>query len=345
MKTLKILLVFFLVALLYAGCRKEKEIVKSNQSTVGSHFNGQRIEDRDMEAAMNHFITLTLNNRIAQCDDYEAQDALLIMEAALNYHTCMPDSDYYEIVADTFTIELTFVKPPESPEPGPDTGPQEFTLSHDTMATLWPIILDSVESANERVTFDSPNNPFNVVVDLEFIHFNPDSDVSAQTVTLQVVTWVANSVSPGITCSYGTNDYWYAFPDYALSNGGCGSNSSNTSSNCLKQMNKRLGPLCRGICDASYYSNIFGGDWGADPGPSSCASMSIYWSTSPNDCFSPTDIACYTQGAKEAIAYFANYYSGPGNCIIVMHMHDWYTNIYYQYITASWGIPHTYNPD
>ncbi|MEP7169726.1 MAG: hypothetical protein ABI855_10190 [Bacteroidota bacterium] len=244
MKTLKILSPIFFIALLFFSCKKEQQIMKGRLPNENNSLNALRIDDRDMTDSMNTFITQTLQGSTS-FHSYEAEDALLVMEAALNFHTGHPDSDYYELTKDTLNFSLSLSR---------NTLTGEYMYSGLNMNSFWPIILDSAKYAKNRVRFDSIHAPFNIVVDLEFTNFSPDDTNSTQTVTLRVVTWVANTPFIGINCSYTVD--WLA--DGPFTGYGCNGNASTTSW-AYKEIQRRLSPLCREMPSCDYVSNVWGG--------------------------------------------------------------------------------------
>jgi len=317
MKTIKKLLATFFIALLFFSC--EKEMTKNNSlGTGGTAVNNERIDPANMEDSMNVFI----HNSIEQnhFSNYEARDALLMIEAALNYHTGIPDSDYYEVAKDSITFQIYLVKDQNG----------EFIFDGDDMDERWPIYLDSAENAVNRVTFDDPNDPFNIVVDLEFTQFDPNSSASSQTATFYVITLVANGpiVLPFPNCEYGTNDYWNAF--YQNFTWGCPPNTSTTST-CFAEMYKRLRPVCRGICSGGYFSEI-SNQWYYGLAPSSAGlTCSPYWLfvttayPNPQHCLTPAEMECFTGNCKIGAAFYAPYINGSSTvkkCVISFYLHE-----------------------
>jgi hypothetical protein len=298
----KNLLVLFFIALLYAGCRKEKEIVNGNLPEVKSTANVQRIDPEDMERAMNSFIEQTDPEAIGpppEFLDYDPEDALLIVEAALNYYTCMPDSDadYDEIAADTLTFEMNLVKDLEG----------SFIFSGSEMNTFWAAIADSAYHASNRAAFGDPNDPFNIVVDLEFTEYDRESEESTQTAAVQVITWVGNTPSSSWNCTF--TQGLDAFPAYHT----CGP----TTNWSIKAIQQKLAPGCRGATTCGYWSHItnppidfyyFSNQAPCSGGPSPCFSFDanypsfVWYYVDPGNqplpyyCLSPTEMACTVTG-------------------------------------------------
>ncbi|MEP7171144.1 MAG: hypothetical protein ABI855_17380, partial [Bacteroidota bacterium] len=229
MNTFKNLTMVIFIALLLYSCQKEKQIVKGKVPETNNCLNAERIDPADMETAMNSFITLVNENNVIDCPDYEAQDALLIIEAALNYKTGTPAEDYYEVALDTTTFEMDLMRDGE-------TG--EFIFSNENMSDLWPTVLDAAMEAHNRVSFDSINDPFNIVVDLEFAEFDRESEASTQTAVIRVVTWVGNTPLIGYNCNY--NEDWWADGSQQTTNG-CNGNTSILSW-AAREIQKRLSP-------------------------------------------------------------------------------------------------------
>ncbi|MEO5571507.1 MAG: hypothetical protein ABIT08_13355 [Bacteroidia bacterium] len=316
MKTLKILSPIFFIALLFFSCKKEQQIVKGRHFNSNNSLNALRIDDRDMVDSMNTFITQT-RQTTPSFHSYEAQDALLVMEAALNFHTGFPDSDYYELTADTLNFAMSFSK---------DVLTGEYMYAGLNMNSFWTVILDSTVNAANRVRFDSINQPFNIVVDLEFTNFNPDDTNSNQTATLRVITWVANSPLIGINCSY--NSDWWA--DGPFTGWGCGTNTSTTSW-AAKEIQRRLSPQCRAMPACDYVANIWSGfidpflNCNA-PGCTTCFTVaypsthpSCIWQGQTDLCMKKTvDLPCETVGIQCIAKYPI---IGTSTIIIGYNMH------------------------
>jgi hypothetical protein len=341
MKNPKILLAVIILALLYAGCRKEKEIVKGNLPGTGKHpVSGQRINLDEMPNEMNNFIYLTLHDELRSAGTYEGEDAMLIMEAALNYHTGHPASDYDDIAIDTFEFAMPLVKTPAPIELA--DPPSEYVLLHDSLEVLWPVILDSVAAASGRVTFDSVNDPFNIVVDLEFVRYDRESEDAEQVAIVQVTTWVGNSPFASLGCEYTVS--WWADGSQQTTNG-CNGNSSNLTW-AAKEIQKRLGPLCNAMPACGDYMAYV---WpftinayqtytapGCTPtfhitwnGP---AYNSCIWAGQSDFCMGPTELQNETDGIKcTAETYLA------GSIIISYKVQSFY-NTSFPYIYHNCNV-------
>lgn len=338
--TIKSITIIFCLALLMPSCEKEKNLNKNASLTS---LSAERIPPDELEQAMNSFITLSLEDN-PQFETYEVEDALLMIEAALNYHTATPNNGYDEIYIDSSTFNLTCNYIADEPR---------YDAYGDYINVIWAEVLNIARTAKERSPFEGESNPFNVVVDLEFV--NPEQLLSPPTsgnqisAEVKIKTWVAHpyNLSSG-NCDFGANDYWYAFPHYAPINGGCATNST-TASNSLRELNRRLSPLCRAVCyDYDYFSNINGADWGPG-GLGTCANYYLWSSFSGSDCLAPSDMQCCLSGAQNGTNYYTNLISGSGNCTISLYLYDYaqpfQTPVYQQRCIASWGKPHHYTPN
>jgi hypothetical protein len=335
MKNTLTLMFLLTILTMFVACKK-KEIVKDILPAAGNP-NGQRIDAENMEDAMNTFITLTREDNVDECSDYEARDALLIMEAALNYHTGTPAEQYDEIVPDTFNFQMNLVW---------DEKNSEFIFSTGQMESVWPEVLAAIASANTRVSFDDPNDPFNIVVDLEFLEFDPESQQEEQVAEVRVITLVGNIPYPipWPSCTWDTTDYWYGFLQTVSH--GCNTNS-NTTSNCFKEMQKRLHINCRGTCEACYYSNITihnPPNWPWYPGCIECPPNNTYLYYSDTlvgqVCFSPSELECYTNGVKQASSFFSD------RCLIATQLFEMYPGCpcpQFHHAEFVYGDPHLCN--
>jgi hypothetical protein len=285
------------------SCRKS-DLYDSSDRTPGN-MSLARMSDEDLSDEMNHFIYQTLQTNPSY-QAYEGRDAVLIFEAALNYHKCTPGEDYTEIEQDFDEMEVTLYK----------NESNEYEVRAQDIAQYYADLTTIVIQAVNRVEFDDPNSPFNIVVDLEFARFTPDPDQNTYAAVIKVNSWVANNAGGSFGCEYDTTDYWIATTFGGLQ-GGCNVNNATTSI-AWKEIQKRLSTLCNSVTTCSYFSFVSYSYSTGMSGPTSsnpnCPVSYLWHNANHSDCISPNDMQCYTNGAK----YLANYYKPfvPGSSTI-----------------------------
>lgn len=326
----------------------EKEISKN--SPLPKQPNAERINPEEMESAMNNFIRESQEGT-PQFQSYEAQDALLVIEAALNFHTATPNNSYDDVYVDNSAFTLTCYYNEER---------QEYDVIGDLINVVWPEVLEMANSARSRSPFSSNQNAFNSVVDLEFSNIellqSPPDNGESVVVEVAISTVVANGPNgPNFPwpCTYGANDYWNGYYQ-STSPGGCGSNT-NTTSTCFKEMYKKLSASCNGFCDGGYFTNItFNSQlYTVYPGNTwHCTPYNTYLHKAPYGtgqvCFTPTEMNCFTEGARAAAAYHApvDPLTGSKYCVLSYQFYEYLPLCncdQFHYPTFKYGIARTFN--
>jgi hypothetical protein len=317
------------------SCRKS-DLYDSSDRTPGN-MSLARMSEEDLSDEMNHFIYQTLQTNPSY-QAYEGRDAVLIFEAALNYHKCTPGEDYTEIEQDFDEMEVTLYK----------NESNEYEVRAQDIAQYYADLTTIVTQAVTRVEFDDPDSPFNIVVDLEFAHFTPDPDQNTYAAVIKVNTWVANNAGGSFNCEYGSNDYWKA-TSFGGNSGGCNGNT-NTTSIAWRQIMKRLSSICTEFpaCANKYASFVYKKDFdGLSPSPTNpnpfCPTPYLWYGSNHSECISPSDMQCYTDGAK----YLANINKGnSGDQIfgywIMQSFNSTPTMIYKWKVEVTYGICSTY---
>lgn len=287
MKSIKlIVLTCFLFTL--TNCNKETLVPTSN-----FHAQLSRLSPDDLDNTMNEFITLTIENNVINAPDLEARDALLVLEAAINYHTCLPSEVFDEVIPDTFEIEMDLIKNSDG----------EFIYKHELLANQWPELLARSNDAVNQVNFEDPDEPFNLVIDLEFTEFQENYAEENQIGVIRAIVWVGNLSLPLLDpCYFNATDYWSA-TSYFGTPPNCGTNT-NTNSTAIKELQRRLTSRCMEVTNCSYYSYITG--WAVYPAfwqpyiGTFCSGFYLMWFDDIyyNYCLSPYELGCYVSGAK-----------------------------------------------
>jgi|GEM_PF-2481654 len=279
------------LALLMHSCEKEKSLTVGSPAGGGSMAGSeQRIPQDSMEYEMNWFINQSKQSTPSFNKLYEAYDALLIFEAALNYHTGKPDSSYDMIFVDSTSLNLQVLF---------DQDQTKFRLANNlSILADWLVFKNRAQTAKQNVPPSIANlgvgAPFNIVVDLEFLL--PDSiwepTVSALGSAVPVVmkTWVGNkslgSLGP---CNWDPNETWYATYGDAP-NRNCGSNTQTIP--LFQAMLQRITAPCR-MDPTTQWFVAYISSWGIS-GPPSGGGYSIFYypNNPPPGC--PTSFLFYT---------------------------------------------------
>lgn len=230
---------------LILSCKKDK--MENDQ--MGVNTNGARINESEMGNVINTFITQVIEQE-DNTEDFEYQDATIIMEGCLNYLLCKPDTIGKETAMDTtyFLFDVAM-----------QNG--EYMISADDMNTLYSEVHGSVANAVNRVGFPANDAKWREWCDLEIIRaeLNLGTNEDKGEIEIRVVSKVTNvSFIPDcfVHCGYGVNDWWGI---YGLQV--CGTNSCPPSINwdCAKVVGARLNghnKICNVQTVNGYYYNI-----------------------------------------------------------------------------------------
>jgi hypothetical protein len=173
MKTQKVLLVTLISGMIFS-CNKDQV---SDQPVSGANSNSdsvQRIAPEHLESSYNDFITETMDDA-PEYISYEVQDALLVLEAALNYHYGEPTEDYIMLAIDSSTFTWRIDKDQS----------EEFMLLSQYVSGEWNELFDYFEESPSRTDFGESGSEIIVYVNLEFPDLRIDSTQTTQNVTVK----------------------------------------------------------------------------------------------------------------------------------------------------------------
>ncbi|MBK8848029.1 MAG: hypothetical protein IPO27_16445 [Bacteroidetes bacterium] len=275
---------------------------------MGVNTNGARINESEMGNVINTFITQVIEQE-DNTEDFEYQDATIIMEGCLNYLLCKPDTIGKETAMDTtyFLFDVAM-----------QNG--EYMISADDMNTLYSEVHVSVASAVNRVGFPANDAKWREWCDIEIIRaeLNLGTNEDEGEIEIRVVSKVTNvSFIPDcyVHCGYGVNDWWSCF-NFFIS---CGTNSCPQTSywECARVVGARLNAHNK-ICNVQnvngYYFNIqsvyvpntFLNPNDPVPGDNINDWMMFAGLTNLYTCYAPIEMDMYHSNLK----WVANNYSG-----------------------------------
>lgn len=245
------LLIVTCFCIFMAACKKETAI---NKSIDKVDLSKARINENEMENAMNHFITQSFDDEpIYGSPEY--QDALIMMEGCLNYRLCKPDTNGGDTRMDTIYKTVTITQ-----------GATEYYIAQQDLTTLFSSLYQNVDNAITRVNIPGSTLNYREWCDLEFVEFATSNattstlgNAATQTATIRAITKVIDisQLPCDMHCGYLPGiDYWSIY----FGIGGCSSNPcTNAPTTCAQVMAKHFNQydkLCKQASEVVYYANI-----------------------------------------------------------------------------------------
>jgi hypothetical protein len=265
-----------LIMMITLSCEKEKKL--QTFSTKGENSIALRLTPDELVRHTNSFITQSLSGEW-NLGNYKFQDAVLILEGALNYRTCTPHEYYDEIATDSASFSLSIFR----------NESDEWVADAERIITLWNRLLTHSREVRVRLGNESY---FNIVADLEITRVNYETE----NIEISVVIWVGQNKYTLHPCDFSTTDYWYAG-----TLGPCSIGSGSVLLGSWDIIEMKLNPFaCFGQPRCDYYSDI---SWKTfnpynQQGPilvcgTGCNSLNHIWMGNwLNQCLSPAELKC-----------------------------------------------------
>lgn len=246
------LLIVTCLCIFMAACKKETAI---NKSANVVDLSTARINENEMENAMNHFITQSYEaSPVYGSPQYE--DALLMKEGCLNYRLCKPDTNGGDTRMDTIYKTVTITQ-----------GATEYYIAQQDLTTLFSSLYQNVDNAITRVNIPGSTLNYREWCDLEFVEFATSNattstlgNAATQTATIRAITKVIDisQLPCDMHCGYVfPDDYW------SILGGGCNWNTCplNPYLTCSRVVEKHFNQaskLCKNVQSdvVAYYGNV-----------------------------------------------------------------------------------------
>lgn len=238
------LLIVTCLCIFMAACKKETAI---NKSTSTVDLSKARINENEMQAAMNHFITQSLSAApVYGSPQYE--DALIMMEGCLNYRLCKPDTNGGDTRMDTIYKTVTITN-----------DESEYIITQQALTPFFTELYADVYNAINRASIPGSTLKYREWCDLEFVNFTPNADETQQA-TIRIITKVIDISQ--LPCDMHCG---YAFPDdyWSILGGGCNWNTCplNPYLTCSRVVEKHFNQaskLCKNVQSdvVAYYGNV-----------------------------------------------------------------------------------------